>query len=61
MLADVHRQGAKENPAGLVAGFSAAGSGIQGRSRQLFSVKYDQFKKKQQRCLEEYVLTATLL
>jgi hypothetical protein len=31
---------AKENPAGLDAGFSAVGSGIQGQSRQLFSVRY---------------------
>ena len=31
---------AKENPAGLDAGFSAVGSGIQGQSRQLFSVTY---------------------
>jgi hypothetical protein len=51
---------AKENPAGLVAGFSAAGSGIQGRSRQLFSNSYERFRGKQQRCLEEYILVAAL-
>ena len=51
----------KENPAGLDAGFSAAGSGIQGLSCQLFAVGYDRLQRKQQRCLEEYVLTATLL
>jgi hypothetical protein len=51
---------AKENPAGLDAGFSAAGSGIQGQSRQLFPVRYDCLERKQQRCREEYVLPATL-